>query len=32
MGHKFNRPAYGDGASLTHKLEWVQKIQLKLAV
>jgi integrase len=29
MGHKFNRPAYGDGASLEHKLEWLKKIQLK---
>jgi integrase len=29
MGHKFNRPIYGDGASLQQKLEWMQKIQLK---
>lgn len=29
MGHKFNRPSYGDGASLGHKLQWLNKIQLK---
>lgn len=29
MGHKFARPRYGDGATLAHKLEWMQKIQLK---
>jgi len=29
MGHKFNRPSYGDGASLKQKLEWLAKIQLK---
>ena len=29
MGHKFQRPAYGEGATLAHKLEWLQKIQLK---
>ncbi|MDO6430906.1 hypothetical protein Q4E93_09930 [Flavitalea sp. BT771] len=29
MGHKFNRPAYGDGPTLEHKLEWLTKIQLK---
>lgn len=30
MGHKFGRPLYGDGASLSHKLEWMKKIQLKV--
>lgn len=30
MGHKFERPNYGDGASLQQKLEWLKKIQLKL--
>jgi hypothetical protein len=29
MGHKFNRPTYGEGASLQHKLEWIKKIKLK---
>jgi integrase len=29
MGHKFGRPRYGDGATLAHKLEWMQKICLK---
>lgn len=29
MGHKFNRPAYGEGASLKHKLEWLEKIKIK---
>jgi hypothetical protein len=29
MGHKFNRPAYGDGASLKHKFDWLKKIELK---
>lgn len=29
MGHKFNRPTYGDGASLKQRLEWLEKIQLK---
>jgi len=29
MGHKFHRPAYGEGATLAHKLEWLEKIQLK---
>jgi hypothetical protein len=29
MGHKFGRPRYGDGATLAHKLEWMQKIRLK---
>jgi len=28
MGHKFNRPQYGDGATLAHKLEWMKKICL----
>lgn len=30
MGHKFGRPRYGDGATLAHKLEWMQKICLKI--
>ncbi len=29
MGHKFNRPSYGDGASLPLKYEWMKKVQLK---
>lgn len=29
MGHKFNRPVYGDGASLEQKKEWMEKIKLK---
>jgi integrase len=29
MGHKFNRPSYGDGSSLKQKLEWLNKIELK---
>jgi integrase len=29
MGHKFQRPAYGEGSTLQHKLEWLLKIQLK---
>lgn len=29
MGHKFNRPRYGEGATLQHKLEWMKKVQLK---
>jgi len=29
MGHKFPRPSYGEGATLEHKLEWMQKITLK---
>lgn len=29
MGHKFNRPAYGEGASLEQKCEWMKKIQLR---
>lgn len=29
MGHKFNRPKYGNGASLEQKLEWLNKICLK---
>ncbi len=29
MGHKFNRPAYGEGATLQQKLEWLKKIRLK---
>lgn len=30
MGHKFNRPQYGDGASLEHKKEWMDKICVKI--
>ena len=26
MGHKFNRPKYGSGPTLEHKLEWMNKI------
>ena len=26
MGHKFNRPEYGDGASLKQKHDWISKI------
>lgn len=29
MGHKFSRPRYGDGATLGHKLEWMEKVRLK---
>lgn len=29
MGHKFARPRYGDGATLAHKLEWMEKIRLR---
>lgn len=29
MGHKFNRPVYGAGATLAHKLEWMEKVKLK---
>jgi len=29
MGHKFQRPAYGEGATLAHKKDWLLKIQLK---
>ncbi|MBE7169509.1 MAG: hypothetical protein INR73_02905 [Williamsia sp.] len=29
MGHKFNRQAYGNGASLMQKLEWLGIIKLK---
>ncbi|HAA13072.1 MAG TPA: hypothetical protein DCE41_15820 [Cytophagales bacterium] len=28
MGHKFNRPDYGGGASLMQKREWLEKIRL----
>lgn len=31
MGHKFQRPAYGEGATLAQKMEWMRKIQLKEA-
>lgn len=29
MGHKFNRPMYGDGASLEQKKEWMDRICVK---
>lgn len=29
MGHKFQRPTYGNGPTLAHKLEWMEKIRLK---
>lgn len=29
MGHKFNRPQYGEGATLMHKREWMEKVALK---
>lgn len=29
MGHKFNRPKYGNGPTLEQKREWLRKIQLK---
>lgn len=29
MGHKFNRPEYGSGASLEQKRDWLNKISLK---
>lgn len=29
MGHKFNRPKYGSGPTLEHKLEWMNKICIK---
>lgn len=29
MGHKFNRPMYVLGATIAHKLEWMEKNQLK---
>lgn len=29
MGHKFNRPLYGNGASLEQKKEWLDKICVK---
>ncbi|WP_062223053.1 tyrosine-type recombinase/integrase [Aureimonas sp. D3] len=28
MGHKFNRPGYGDGPTLEKKFEWVKKIAI----
>lgn len=31
MGHKFQRQAYGKGASLEQKYEWLEKIKLKPA-
>ena len=30
MGHKFERPDYGDGVTLAQKMECLQKIQLKI--
>lgn len=32
MGHKFQRPMYGDGATLAHKLEWMEKVRIKKAI
>lgn len=29
MGHKFNRPLYGNGPTLMHKQMWMNRIQLK---
>ena len=29
MGHKFNRPLYGDGPTLKQKKEWLEKISLE---
>lgn len=29
MGHKFDRPMYGDGASLEQKLEWMGRVCVK---
>jgi len=29
MGHKFNRPVYGEGGTLAQKLEWMTKIKLR---
>lgn len=29
MGHKFQRPSYGEGGTLAHKLEFLEKIKLK---
>lgn len=29
MGHKFNRPSYGDGTSQLQKVDWLGKIKLK---
>lgn len=31
MGHRFDRPSYGDGPTLDLKLEWVRKIAVSLA-
>jgi integrase len=28
MGHKFDRPVYGDGPTLSHKLEWLQRLAI----
>ena len=30
MGHKFQRPSYGEGSTLEHKLEWMNKIKLRV--
>ena len=29
MGHKFPRQSYGEGGTLAHKFEWLEKIKLK---
>ncbi|MCX5495752.1 hypothetical protein OSH11_13645 [Kaistia dalseonensis] len=28
MGHKFNRPRYGEGPTLEHKLEWLKRVNV----
>lgn len=28
MGHKFNRPEYGDGPSLKQKHEWLARLAI----
>lgn len=28
MGHKFDRPGYGHGPTLTKKLEWILKVAI----
>ncbi|BCP53743.1 integrase [Kaistia sp. 32K] len=30
MGHKFNRPKYGSGPTLEHKLEWLERIAITI--
>lgn len=32
MGHKFNRPAYGDGSTLKQKLDWLNRITLSAEI